>query len=87
MLLLLIDKKEFSLLYFRNVSIDDPRNIDCRWTSDFHTRPQFIYLRLRHPAFVRRIQIGKATSIANSVKRLRVYGGADEENLNLILDM
>lgn len=66
---------------------DKPSEQSSRWSSETNTPPQYLLLRLEQPAIVSHITFGKyeKAHVCN-LKRFKIYGGNDEDNLIELLD-
>lgn len=70
-----------------NILEDSPTNQASRWSSNTNNPPQFILLKLKRPAIVRRIKFGKfEKSHVCNLKKFRVYGGMNENQMVLLLE-
>ncbi|XP_064105784.1 muskelin-like isoform X1 [Macrobrachium nipponense] len=70
-----------------NILEDKPTDQSSRWSSDSNNPPQYLILKLEHPAVVKTITFGKyeKTHVCN-VKKFRVYGGLSDDNMVLLLE-
>ncbi|XP_063226200.1 muskelin isoform X2 [Bacillus rossius redtenbacheri] len=70
-----------------NIQEDKPIDQSSRWSSDSSTPPQFLTLKLHKHSIVETITFGKyeKTHVCN-LKKFKVYGGLQEENMVELLD-
>ncbi|XP_033208683.1 muskelin isoform X2 [Belonocnema kinseyi] len=70
-----------------NIIIDKPSDQTSRWSSDNDNHPQYLVLKLQQPAIVQTITFGKyeKTHVCN-IKKFKVYGGLEEENMMELLE-
>ncbi len=67
--------------------MDCPTDPNSRWSSANNNHPQFFTLRLDRPAVVTSITFGKfEKSHVCNLKRFKVLGGCDEDNMVELLD-
>ncbi|XP_055919680.1 muskelin isoform X2 [Eupeodes corollae] len=70
-----------------NILEDTPSNQASRWSSNTNNPPQFLLLKLKRPAIVQKIKFGKfEKSHVCNLKKFRVYGGLDENQMILLLE-
>ncbi|KAH8375385.1 hypothetical protein KR200_002878 [Drosophila serrata] len=70
-----------------NVLVDCPNDQTSRWSAYTNSPPQFLTLKLRRPAIVKKIKFGKfEKSHVCNIKKFRVYGGLEDEHMVLLLE-
>ncbi|XP_013106897.1 muskelin [Stomoxys calcitrans] len=70
-----------------NILVDCPSDQSSRWSAHNNNPPQFLTLKLRRPAIVKKIKFGKfEKSHVCNIKKFRIYGGLDEEHMVLLLE-
>lgn len=70
-----------------NILEDTPTNQASRWSSNTNNPPQFLLLKLKRPAIVQKVKFGKfEKSHVCNLKKFRVYGGLDENQMMLLLE-
>ncbi|XP_037825080.1 muskelin isoform X1 [Lucilia sericata] len=70
-----------------NILVDCPTDQSSRWSAFNNNPPQYLTLKLRRPAIVRKIKFGKfEKSHVCNIKKFRIYGGLDEERMVLLLE-
>ncbi|CAG0919903.1 unnamed protein product [Notodromas monacha] len=64
-----------------NIKIDNPRDQGSRWSSESNSPPQYLILKLDHPAIVKYIYFGKyeKNHVCN-LKRFKVFGSLHPED-------
>ena len=74
-------------LNFSHILVDNPEDQGSRWSSDTNTPPQYLVLALSRPAVVTSITFGKyeKNHVCN-LKRFKVFGGMEEENMIELLE-
>ncbi|XP_015597500.1 muskelin isoform X2 [Cephus cinctus] len=70
-----------------NILVDKPSDQSSRWSSDNDNHPQFLILKLQHPAIVKTITFGKyeKTHVC-TIRKFKVYGGMDPDNMMELLE-
>lgn len=77
----------YSQYHCRNVLVDCPTDQSSRWSAHNNNPPQYLTLKLRRPAICKKIKFGKfEKSHVCNIKKFRVYGGMDEEQMELLLE-
>ncbi|XP_017485402.1 PREDICTED: muskelin isoform X1 [Rhagoletis zephyria] len=78
----------FSTNYFpENILVDCPSDQSSRWSAHTNNPPQYLTLKLKRPAIVKKIKFGKfEKSHVCNIKKFRIFGGLDEERLVLLLE-
>ncbi|XP_049309463.1 muskelin isoform X1 [Bactrocera dorsalis] len=78
----------FSTNYFpENILVDCPSDQSSRWSAHTNNPPQFLTLKLKRPAIVKKIKFGKfEKSHVCNIKKFRIFGGLDEERMVLLLE-
>jgi len=67
--------------------VDCPNDQTSRWSAYTNSPPQFLTLKLRRPAIVKKIKFGKfEKSHVCNIKKFRVYGGLEDEHMVLLLE-
>ncbi|XP_034135875.1 muskelin isoform X2 [Drosophila guanche] len=70
-----------------NVLVDTPNDQTSRWSAYTNIPPQFLTLKLRRPAIVKKIKFGKfEKSHVCNIKKFRVFGGLEDEHMVLLLE-
>jgi len=70
-----------------NILVDRPSDQSSRWSSGSTDNPQFLTLKLERLAIAQTITFGKfEKSHVCNLKKFKVYGGVDEENLMELLE-
>ncbi|KAH8400886.1 hypothetical protein KR009_001632 [Drosophila setifemur] len=70
-----------------NVLVDCPNDQTSRWSAYTNSPPQFLTLKLRRPAIVKKIKFGKfEKSHVCNIKKFRVYGGLEDDHMVLLLE-
>ncbi|XP_073845147.1 muskelin 1 [Musca autumnalis] len=70
-----------------NILVDCPSDQSSRWSAHNNNPPQYLTLKLRRPAIVKKIKFGKfEKSHVCNIKKFRIYGGLDEEHMVLLLE-
>ncbi|KAH8270798.1 hypothetical protein KR018_005078 [Drosophila ironensis] len=70
-----------------NVLVDCPNDQTSRWSAYSNSPPQFLTLKLRRPAIVKKIKFGKfEKSHVCNIKKFRVYGGLEDDHMVLLLE-
>lgn len=74
-------------MFFRNVLVDCPNDQTSRWSAYTNSPPQFLTLKLKRPAIVKKIKFGKfEKSHVCNIKKFRVFGGLEDEHMVLLLE-
>ncbi|XP_067630617.1 muskelin isoform X2 [Eurosta solidaginis] len=78
----------FSTNYFpENILVDCPSDQSSRWSAHTNNPPQYLTLKLKRPAIVKRIKFGKfEKSHVCNIKKFRIFGGLDEDRMVLLLE-
>ncbi|XP_014471613.1 PREDICTED: muskelin [Dinoponera quadriceps] len=70
-----------------NILIDKPSDQTSRWSSELDSHPQYIILKLQRPSIIETITFGKyEKSHVCNMKKFKVFGGLDVENMTELLD-
>ncbi|XP_030373545.1 muskelin [Scaptodrosophila lebanonensis] len=70
-----------------NVLVDCPNDQTSRWSAYTNSPPQYLTLKLKRPAIVKKIKFGKfEKSHVCNIKKFRVFGGLDDEHMVLLLE-
>ncbi|KAH8299381.1 hypothetical protein KR044_000853 [Drosophila immigrans] len=70
-----------------NVLVDCPNDQTSRWSAYTNSPPQFLTLKLKRPAIVKKIKFGKfEKSHVCNIKKFRVFGGLEDEHMVLLLE-
>ncbi|KAM8713553.1 hypothetical protein ACLKA7_013817 [Drosophila subpalustris] len=70
-----------------NVLVDCPNDQTSRWSAYTNSPPQFLTLKLKRPAVVKKIKFGKfEKSHVCNIKKFRVFGGLKDEHMVLLLE-
>ncbi|XP_001361411.1 muskelin isoform X1 [Drosophila pseudoobscura] len=70
-----------------NILVDTPNDQTSRWSAYTNIPPQFLTLKLRRPAIVKKIKFGKfEKSHVCNIKKFRVFGGLEDEHMVLLLE-
>ncbi|XP_053966512.1 muskelin isoform X1 [Anastrepha ludens] len=78
----------FSTNYLpENILVDCPSDQSSRWSAHTNNPPQYLTLKLKRPAIVKKIKFGKfEKSHVCNIKKFRIFGGLDEERMVLLLE-
>ncbi|XP_034476504.1 muskelin isoform X2 [Drosophila innubila] len=70
-----------------NVLVDCPNDQTSRWSAYTNSPPQFLTLKLKRPAIVKKIKFGKfEKSHVCNIKKFRVFGGLEDDHMVLLLE-
>lgn len=71
---------------FRNIMVNNPTDQLSRWFTDSNSPSQYIMLKLKSPSIVESIKFGKYIKAhVSDLKKFQIFGGAEENNLSLLL--
>ncbi|ALC41608.1 muskelin, partial [Drosophila busckii] len=92
----LFEKLSFSIFRYssyspnylpENVLVDCPNDQTSRWSAYTNSPPQYLTLKLKRPAIVKKIKFGKfEKSHVCNIKKFRVFGGLEDEHMVLLLE-
>ncbi|KAF9424713.1 hypothetical protein HW555_000014 [Spodoptera exigua] len=69
-----------------NIMVNNPTDQLSRWFTDSNSPSQYIMLKLKSPSIVESIKFGKYIKAhVSDLKKFQIYGGAEENNLSLLL--
>lgn len=77
----------FTVAYSRNILEDCPSDQASRWSAHTNNPPQYLTLKLKRPAVVKKIKFGKfEKSHVCNLKKFHIYGGLEEDRMVLLLE-